>query len=124
MPRGRAAPEGRAEWLVQVTNDAWFGEAAGPYQHFAQARARAIEQGLPLARAANTGISAMVDPFGRVVGSLPLDDMGYVDALLPGSLPPTLYVRFGDSFALIAIVTVFGLTASIFYRGIFRRRHR
>ena len=124
FPGALAAPEGRAEWLVQVTNDAWFGEAAGPYQHFAQARVRAIEQGLPLARAANTGISAMVDPFGRVVGSLPLNETGYIDALLPGSLPPTLYVRFGDSLALIAIMTVFGLTASIFYRGIFLKRHR
>jgi apolipoprotein N-acyltransferase len=124
FPGALAAPEGRAEWLVQVTNDAWFGEAAGPYQHFAQARVRAIEQGLPLARAANTGISAMVDPFGRVVASLPLDDKGYVDALLPGSLPPTLYVRFGDSLALIAIVLIFVLTASNLYHGIFLKCHR
>ena len=65
---------------MQVTNDAWFGEASGPYQHFAQARVRAIEQGLPLARAANTGISAMVDPYGRVVASLGLDEAGFVDA--------------------------------------------
>ena len=61
---------------MQVTNDAWFGTASGPYQHFAQARVRAIEQGLPLARAANTGISAMVDPFGRVVASLGLARRG------------------------------------------------
>jgi apolipoprotein N-acyltransferase len=124
FPGALAAPEGRAEWLLQVTNDAWFGEAAGPYQHFAQGRVRAIEQGLPLARAANTGISAMIDPFGRVAASLPLNDKGYVDALLPGPLPPTLYVRFGDSLALIAIVTIFVLTASIFYRGIYLNRHR
>ena len=68
---------------MQITNDAWFGEASGPYQHFAQARVRAIEQGLPLARAANTGISAMVDAHGRVVASLGLDEAGYVDAVLP-----------------------------------------
>ena len=74
---------------MQVTNDAWFGEASGPYQHFAQARVRAIEQGLPLARAANTGISAMVDPFGRVVASLGLGEAGYIDAVLPAPLPPT-----------------------------------
>jgi apolipoprotein N-acyltransferase len=67
FPHQMTAPEGRPEWLVQVTNDAWFGTLAGPYQHFAQNRVRAIEQGLPLARAANTGISAMVDPMGRVV---------------------------------------------------------
>ena len=80
FPDALRAPEGRAEWLVQITNDAWFGEASGPYQHFAQARVRAIEQGLPLARAANTGISAMVDAHGRVVASLGLDEAGYVDA--------------------------------------------
>ncbi|MFT3972895.1 MAG: apolipoprotein N-acyltransferase [Amaricoccus sp.] len=67
FPGSLRAPEGRAEWLVQVTNDAWFGEASGPWQHLAQARARAIEQGLPLARAANTGVSAMIDPYGRIV---------------------------------------------------------
>ena len=85
---------------MQVTNDAWFGEASGPYQHFAQARVRAIEQGLPLARAANTGISAMVDPFGRVVARIGLGEAGYVDALLPAALPPTGYARFGDIPAL------------------------
>ena len=89
FPHGLRAPEGRPEWLVQVTNDAWFGTASGPYQHFAQARVRAIEQGLPLARAANTGISAMIDPHGRVVASLGLGETGYVDAALPAALSIT-----------------------------------
>ena len=90
-----AAPE-RPAFLIQITNDAWFGKAAGPRQHLAQARMRAIEQGLPLARAANTGISAMIDPYGRVLQALPLNPAGFVDAPLPLPLPPTLYARTGD----------------------------
>ena len=74
------APEGRPDWLVQITNDAWFGQVAGPYQHLAQARVRAIEQGLPLARAANTGISAMIDAQGRVIEQIDLGVAGSVDA--------------------------------------------
>jgi apolipoprotein N-acyltransferase len=124
FPDGLRAPEGRAEWLVQVTNDAWFGEASGPYQHFAQARVRAIEQGLPLARAANTGISAMVDPYGRVVASLPLGEAGYIDTLLPGALPPTAYARLGDLPGLTAIVLIFALTFGNFYGGFFRGPRR
>ena len=124
FPGGLRAPEGRGEWLVQVTNDAWFGEASGPYQHFAQARVRAIEQGLPLARAANTGISAMIDPHGRVVASMGLGEAGFVDVVLPGVLPATLYARYGDVPALIGMLGLLGLTASIFYGGFFLKLHR
>lgn len=95
-----AAPE-RAALMVHVSNDAWFGPAAGPRQHLAQARMRAIEQGLPMARAANTGISAMIDPYGRVTHALALNTRGYLDAPLPGPLPPTVYSLGGDlPFAL------------------------
>jgi len=94
FPQSVAGP--RPEWLVQITNDAWFGAFSGPYQHLAQARVRAIEQGLPLARAANTGISAMVDPFGRITASLPLGVDGYVDAALPKPLAPTLLAKTGQ----------------------------
>ncbi|MFO1207971.1 MAG: apolipoprotein N-acyltransferase, partial [Amaricoccus sp.] len=121
FPDALRAPEGRAEWLVQVTNDAWFGTASGPYQHFAQARVRAIEQGLPLARAANTGISAMVDPMGRVVRSIGLGETGFVDVVLPAPLPPTLYARTGDLPALTALFVLLGLTASFFRDGILRK---
>ncbi len=117
FPQGLRAPEGRPEWLLQVTNDAWFGEASGPYQHLAQARVRAIEQGLPLARAANTGISAMIDPYGRLVGVLGLGVAGVVDTTLPSSLAPTPYIVTGDLLGLIAIASILGLTVVIFFRG-------
>ncbi|MEW9919593.1 apolipoprotein N-acyltransferase [Marimonas sp. MJW-29] len=98
-----AAPE-RPDFLIQITNDAWFGKGAGPRQHLAQARMRAIEQGLPLARSANTGISAMIDPYGRITASLPLNTAGFVDAALPAPLAPTFYSRTGDlPFALLLL---------------------
>lgn len=90
-----ATPE-RPNFLMQLTNDAWFGNFAGPKQHLAQAQMRAIEQGLPMARAANTGISAMIDPYGRIIQSLGLNEAGYIDAMLPKPLAPTLYSKSGD----------------------------
>ena len=72
FPGAVARRDDRPDWLVNVTNDGWYGKTAGPHQHFESARVRAIEEGLPLVRAANTGISATVDPLGRIVGMLPL----------------------------------------------------
>lgn len=96
-----AVGRNRPGWLLNVTNDAWFGNSAGPYQHFSSARLRAIEQGLPMVRAANTGISAVVDPYGRIIAYLPLGARGILDAALPQARKPTLYARFGDLAFLI-----------------------
>lgn len=97
FPEEVAAAVDGAGWLLQVTNDAWFGQTAGPWQHLAQAQARAIEQGMPLARAANTGVSAMIDPHGRIRAFLPLDVSGALDSRLPAALVGgTVYGRLGD----------------------------
>src|SRR6185312_11063516 len=72
FPSGVDTPDARPGWMVNVTNDGWFGLTTGPHQHLQQARLRTIEQGLPLVRAANTGISAVIDPVGRIVAHLPL----------------------------------------------------
>lgn len=98
----RAAPE-RADWILQVTNDGWFGNLAGPWQHLAQARLRAIEQGLPLLRAANTGVTAVIDAKGRMIRHLPLDVDGWIDADVPGAILPTVYARTGDWPATILL---------------------
>lgn len=86
----------RPEWLLQITNDAWFGTLSGPWQHLAQARLRAIESGLPLMRAANTGVSAVIDARGGLRAVLEIDAIGRIDAALPGALPPTPWSRWGD----------------------------
>jgi apolipoprotein N-acyltransferase len=102
-----AVPEGqRPGWLINLTNDAWFGISSGPYQHFQQTRVLAIAHGLPVVRNANNGISAVIDPVGRIVRSLPLGAEGVLDAGLPRALQPTLYVRIGD-YAFLGLV-VFG----------------
>jgi apolipoprotein N-acyltransferase len=107
FPSAVLAPGERPRWLVNVTNDAWYGNTPGPYQHFLQARVRAVEEGLPLVRAANSGISAIVDGYGRIVASLPLDAVGVIDATLPTVLATTLYARFGD----LLLIAMLSLTA-------------
>ncbi|MEL6549363.1 MAG: apolipoprotein N-acyltransferase [Pseudomonadota bacterium] len=97
----------RPRLIAVVTNDAWFGQLGGPAQHLMQSQARAIEQGLPVARSANTGISAIIDARGRLVAYLPLGRSGHADAALPAALPPTLYARLGEvPFAALAAIAL------------------
>lgn len=114
-----ASPE-RPDFLLQITNDAWFGTYAGPQQHLAQARMRAIEQGVPVMRSANTGISAMIDPAGRILAQLAMNEEGVLDVSLPASLPATIYSRTGD-WPVIGLVLL-GLVASL--RGTGPRRRK
>ena len=93
----------RPGWIVNLTNDGWFGISTGPYQHLQQTRLRAIEEGLPVVRAANTGISAVIDPAGRIVARLGLGIEGVLDARLPAALPPTVYAQLRDIPALVIV---------------------
>lgn len=96
----------RPEWILNITNDAWYGNTPGPYQHFAMTRMRAIEQGIPVVRAANTGISAVIDPYGRVVRALRLDERGIIDQALPKPLPVTLYSKYAEAIVFTILVMV------------------
>jgi apolipoprotein N-acyltransferase len=99
------------DWLVHVTNDAWFGRVAGPQQHLAQTRVRAIERGLPVARAANTGISAMIDARGRIVASLPLNTPGTVRHVLPPRVGRTVYSMYEEGlFIMMLLVALISCT--------------
>jgi apolipoprotein N-acyltransferase len=92
--------------LVNLTNDGWFGNSTGPRQHFHQTRVRAVEEGLPLVRSANNGISAVIAPSGRIIAMLALNDRGTLDADLPQSIAPTTYSRIGDwPFAIFWFLT-------------------
>ena len=114
---GRVVARGaRPQWLLNLTNDAWFGISSGPYQHFASARIRAVEEGLPMVRVANTGISAVVDPYGRLLGRLRLNQAGVLDSPLPKAAQGvTMYARFGDTMGLLLIAIM------AFFALIFRR---
>lgn len=109
-------PAHRPAWLLNITDDAWYGVTSGPFQHVAIARLRAVEEGLPLARDGDNGISAMFDPYGRVVARLDLNAIGDLDVKLPQALPPTLYSRVGDSL-FIAMLLLMG--AFLTWRRVF-----
>ncbi len=103
----------RPQLLVNITNDGWFGNTTGPRQHLHQARVRAVEEGLPLIRAANNGISALIDAHGRIVAALDLNQRGVIDAELPGPLAPTVYATWGDWIFLLNFLAFVVISAVV-----------
>jgi apolipoprotein N-acyltransferase len=101
----------RPQWLLSLTNDAWYGVSSEPFQHFSIARVRAIEEGMPVVRAANNGISGLIDPYGRVVRRLGLDVVGFLDVSLPRALSTTVYERWGDAIFFLALPAMLGLAS-------------
>ena len=112
FPEDAAGTPERPAMLLHLTNDAWFGTFSGPYQHLAQARLRAVEQGVPVLRAANTGVSAVIDARGALAETIPLGTAGYADAPVPAALAPTLYARTGGWPAVAAMLALLGLAAA------------
>lgn len=112
FPGEVTGPGARPSWLLNVTNDAWFGTSSGPYQHLTSARLRAVEEGLPMIRAANTGVSAVIDSYGRILASLDMEREGVVDHALPSPRAATLYSRWGD-WTVLALLLLLGLAIGI-----------
>jgi len=117
FPEMAQSPSARPAWLLNVTNDAWFGTSTGPHQHFEMARMRAVEQGVPLVRVANTGISAVIDPYGRITASLALGTQGVLDTQLPQALEqPTIYTLW--QYMLLSALALALLAFSILHRKV------
>jgi len=106
FPGAIVDPHDRPQWVLNVSNDAWYGRSSGPYQHFAMARTRAVEEGLPLIRVANNGITGVADAEGRVLAHTSLDAVGYADVELPAPRGPTTYSRAGDWLFLAMLLIV------------------
>ena len=115
---------GRPAWIVNISNDAWFGRTSGPLQHLNLASYRAIETGLPVVRSTPTGVSAMIDPWGRVVGEQRLEpgESGVIDARLPAPAAATLYGRFGD--LLFGLALLLALAPMVAWRRLIVRARR
>ena len=109
FPFAVSGPTLRPDWLINVTNDAWFGKSVGPHQHLGQLRLRVIELGIPAARAANTGISAIIDPLGRITFQSEIGVADAYDMAMPQPVAQTLYSRLGDWALLLLVMVAIGL---------------
>ncbi len=112
----------RPAFIVNLTNDAWFGMTPGPYQHWRQAVLRGVEEGLPVIRAANSGISSVSDPAGRIIEKIPLSVRGVVDSPMPAPAMPTLYAQYGNK-PFFAILLLLALVCALPNRAVNRGRH-
>jgi apolipoprotein N-acyltransferase len=113
FPGAVVDPGERPAWILNVSNDAWYGRSAGPFQHFAMARTRAVEEGLPLVRVANNGITGVVDPAGRVLARTGLDAVGYADIVLPAAGRPTPYSHLGDAIFYVMLTALAGVAVAL-----------
>jgi apolipoprotein N-acyltransferase len=104
FPAEVTGPGPRPSWLLNVTNDSWFGVSSGPYQHLTSARLRTVEEGLPMLRAAQTGVSAVIDSYGRIVASLDMEQEGVIDSALPPERAATPYARWHDGTLLVLLL--------------------
>lgn len=129
FPRELAVSASGSAVFVNVTNDAWFGQTPGPYQHLAQARLRSIEFGQPMVRAANSGISAVIDPYGRILASLPLHQADVLDSPLPTGLAGTLYRQtiwysYATVMILLAALGILGILRDQFFTRLQRSKRK
>jgi apolipoprotein N-acyltransferase len=123
FPTEVADPDDRPEWLLNVGNDGWFGRTIGPYQHLATAQARTIEQGLPMARVNGTGVSAVIDPYGRILARIGLYEAGKIDIHLPTPLPRTPYSWWSDTVFFLMLGLLFLYVYLVCGRGSSSGRH-
>ena len=121
---GAAVPAPRPAWLVNITNDAWFGRSQGPWQHLSAARLRAVEEGLPLARTAQTGISAVFDAKGRQIAMLGIGETGTLTADLPAAVPAPLFARFGQAVPATLALFTLGLSFVVSAASTARQKSR